>query len=344
MLMSDHGQTPSVPFRHLYGKTLEETLSGMLGGTGESPDVVRRSFSPDASYTLSLLAGLEEIDDGQLGWLARRSRRALARLAPGQPGGAADGPGRARAVVCVSGSLAHIYFTGSRESLTLEDVIALYPGLVEKLARHPGIGFVAARRRFGDAVAICEDGIRNLVTGQRSEGNDPLAPYGRRDLWAGELLRLLSYPDSGDLVVNGAWLSDRRRIVVMEEQASSHGGPGRPADRAVRGGAVVVDGDPAGSGIARGAAPIGEPRAGACTGSAGTAGALSAERAARQRVAGGGIPVGGLHPPLASGGGAPYICASFARSSNGRTADSGSVDGGSSPPRATTLANDFGPN
>lgn len=226
MLMSDHGQTPSVPFRHLCGKTLEETLSEMLGGTGESPAVVRRSFSPDTSYTLSLLAGLEEIDERQLGWLARRSRRALARLAPGQPGGAAEGPGRARAVVCVSGSLAHIYFTGSREPLALEDVIALYPGLVEKLARHPGIGFLAARRRFGDAVAIGEDGIRNLVTGQRSDRNDPLAPYGRRDLWAGELLRLLGYPDSGDLVVNGAWLADRRRIVVMEEQASSHGGLG----------------------------------------------------------------------------------------------------------------------
>jgi len=228
MLMSDHGQTPSVPFRLLYGKTLEETLeetlAEMLGDGPEPGTVVRRAYSPDASYTLSLLAGMEEIDEGQLGWLARRSRRALASIARREPGG--DTHERARVVVCVSGSLAHITFTGSREPLALEDVIALYPGLVEKLAKHPGIGFVAARRRFGDAVAICDDGIRNLVTGQRAERNDPLAPYARRELWAGELARLVSYPDSGDLVVNGAWLSDRGRIVVMEEQASSHGGLG----------------------------------------------------------------------------------------------------------------------
>ncbi|MBK7671270.1 MAG: phage holin family protein [bacterium] len=225
MLMSDHGQTPSVPFRILYGSTLEATLADMLG-EGDGPGAPRRVFSPDSSYTLSLLAGMEEIDDSQLGWLARRSRRALVRLAPGQPGGADEAAAGAKVVVCVSGSLAHIYFTGSREPLFLEDVIALYPGLVEKLARHPGIGFVAARRRFGDAVAICEDGIRNLVTGQRGERNDPLAPYARRELWAGELARLLGYPDSGDLVINGAWLADQGRIVVMEEQASSHGGLG----------------------------------------------------------------------------------------------------------------------
>ena len=56
MLMSDHGQTPSIPFRILYGSTLEATLAEMLGegdGTGAVP---RRVFSADASYTLSLLA------------------------------------------------------------------------------------------------------------------------------------------------------------------------------------------------------------------------------------------------------------------------------------------------
>lgn len=229
MLLSDHGQTPSVPFRLLYGQSLEETLAGLLAGDGSDGPLVRRAFSPDTSYTLSLLAGLEEIDERQLGWLARRSRRALTRLAHGRPGEPEE-TGGAPVVVCVSGSLAHIYFTGNREPQHLEDVIALYPGLVESLARHPGIGFVAARRRFGDAVAICEDGIRNLVTGQRSGSRDPLAPYARRALWAGELSRLLGYPDAGDLVVNGAWLDDWQgaggRIVVMEDQASSHGGLG----------------------------------------------------------------------------------------------------------------------
>jgi len=225
MLLSDHGQTPSVPFRLLYGETIEQALNGMLSKVQGDTPVQARVFDPNTGYTLSLLAEMEEVGAGQLGWLANRGRRALARMARSEPDGESVG-GQGQVVVCVSGSLAHVYFPGHEESLHLEDVIASYPGLIEALARHPGIGFVAASRRFGDAVAICDDGIRNLITGEMGKTNDPLAPYRQRDRWAGELAQLLSYPDSGDLIINGAWLADRERIVVLEEQTSSHGGVG----------------------------------------------------------------------------------------------------------------------
>ena len=83
-------------------------------------------------------------------------RRALARVTdksdPREAAGIDDSkPG---VVVCVSGSLAHIYFTGHPEPLMLEDVMAEYPGLVDELVNHPGIGFVAARLRSGEAVAL----------------------------------------------------------------------------------------------------------------------------------------------------------------------------------------------
>jgi hypothetical protein len=87
---------------------------------------------------------------------------------------------------------------------------------------------VAASRRYGDAVAIGDGGIRNLITGRVGEGKDPLAPWRHRGRWGHELAELLSYPDSGDLIIHGAWLEDRGRIVVLEEQVSSHGGLGGP--------------------------------------------------------------------------------------------------------------------
>ena len=80
--------------------------------------------------------------------------------------------------------------------------------------------------QFGDAVAICDDGIRNLITGQRGGANDPLAGLGSPDIWASELASLLSYPDSGDLIINGTWLEAEQKVVVLEEQTSSHGGLG----------------------------------------------------------------------------------------------------------------------
>jgi len=232
VLFSDHGQTPSIPFRLLYGRTVDELMNEMLDRVlGRETEVLHGrpgTFSPDRSYTLALLRELEEVGPDALSWVTKRGRRALARMTddsdPRDVVGV-DGtkPG---VVVCVSGSLAHIYFTGHDEPLMLEDIMAAYPGLVDELVNHPGVGFVAASRRFGDAVALCQDGVRNLITGELGERNDPLDRFEDKKRWAAELAQLMSYRDCGDLVINGAWLADRQRIVVMEEQVSSHGGLG----------------------------------------------------------------------------------------------------------------------
>lgn len=225
VLFSDHGQTPSVPFRIMYGQTIEATLAKMLGRTLDTAFDPNRGFSPDLSYTMSLLAELEEVGTEHLGWAGMQGRRALARITAKEQGAPEEQnvPG---IEVCVSGSLAHIYFTGHDRPLTLEEIVALFPGFIKELTAHPGIGFVAASREFGDAVAMCHDGIRNLITGELGGKFDPLAPYSQRDRWAGELAQLLGYPDSGDLIINGRWLESLDRIVVLEEQTSSHGGLG----------------------------------------------------------------------------------------------------------------------
>jgi uncharacterized membrane protein YvlD (DUF360 family) len=232
VLFSDHGQTPSIPFRLLYGKTIGELMDEMLdralGRESQRETRAPGTFSPDRSYTLALLRELEELGPDALGWVANKGRRALAKVTDQSDSGIAQGVDRTKpgVVVCVSGSLAHIYFTGHEEPMMLEDIIATYPGLVDELVHHPGVGFVAASRRFGDAVALCVDGVRNLITGELGEWNDPLEQFEDKQLWATELAQLMSYRDCGDLVINGAWLADRERIVVMEEQVSSHGGLG----------------------------------------------------------------------------------------------------------------------
>jgi len=224
VLLSDHGQTPSVPFRILYGQTIEEALAEMMTRSAGSRIDVRLAFDPELSHTATLLAEMDDVDESHLGWAALRGRRALRRITPEYEDLA--GEDLPKAVVCISGSLAHVYFVGYEAPLTLEDIQVAHPGLVEDLANHPGIGFVAVRRREGASVTLCEDGVRNLITGELAGSNDPLAPFEQRDRWAGELAQLMSYCDTGDLVINGAWLADRNRIVVLEEQTSSHGGLG----------------------------------------------------------------------------------------------------------------------
>ncbi|PJA73670.1 hypothetical protein CO151_12680 [bacterium CG_4_9_14_3_um_filter_65_15] len=228
VLLSDHGQTPSMPYRLLCGETLGDTMDRLTGRDPDGMPDPGRAFDPDRSYTASLLAELEESGIDRLGWAGRRSRRTLEAITRQDAAALADGEDAAKhgPVVCASGSLAHIYFPGHEEALHLEEIVALYPGLVDELANHEGIGFVAASRAYGDAVAIGGRGIRNLITGQIGGDGDPLAPYGQPDRWSGELAQLLGAEDVGDLVVNGAWLEERGRIVVMEDQVSSHGGLG----------------------------------------------------------------------------------------------------------------------
>ncbi len=214
-----------MPFRVLHGETLDATVARLVGdaqGRSPGPDV---AANPDFSYTARLLDEMLETAPGGLGWAAERGRRTLSAITDE---GAEEGrvAADAEVVVCVSGSLAHVYFTGHDRPLHLKEIRHHYPGLVESLASHPGVGMVMAAREFGDAVALGREGVRNLITGEITGGSDPLAFCSQCDRWAGELAQLISYPDSGDLVLNGAWLPARERIVVFEEQVSSHGGLG----------------------------------------------------------------------------------------------------------------------
>ncbi len=243
LVLSDHGQTASTPFRLLYGKTLG-TLLAELAGQTVSEDA---AASHEAFYLSSLLSELES-DEPRPRWTVQRGRgvvaglrrrrlletRAERRLRRAITVAAVAGEAPAERVpppelaVCVSGCLAHVYVKGRPEPLDLEEIMALYPGLIPSLAGHPGIGFVAATREFGDAVAIGRDGVRNLITGKVAGRVDPLAAFGDTRVLSQELAQLLSYPSSGDLVINGAWLADRQKVVVLEEQLSSHGGLGGP--------------------------------------------------------------------------------------------------------------------
>ncbi len=219
----------------LYGETIEQTLGTMLGKSLEYPADPGRSFNPDRSYTAQLLSQMDQAGSFGLGWAGRRSRRTLEQIVPTPPRGSSLKVKDRKVVVCVSGSLAHLYFTGHDQPLSLEEVLELYPGIVEDLSRHPGIGFVAASRQFGDAVAICDDGIRNLITGELGGEADPsggpgIARYlGQRAGLAAELPGQRRPDHQRDLARGRA---EGRGPGRADQQPRRAGGP---ANRALRG-------------------------------------------------------------------------------------------------------------
>jgi uncharacterized membrane protein YvlD (DUF360 family) len=221
VLLADHGQSPSIPFRVVTGQTLEELVTDLSGQTVPA----YHSGEIDTAYVNGLLADLREEDAALSPWIASRSRRTLERIQ--KNAGHDDEPGEAQLVVCISGGLAHLYRRGSKRPLLLEEMRSLYPGLVEGLVSSPGIGLVVARDSDTDVLALGRSGVRNLTNGLVVGDEDPLTPYWDLDLWSRELSQLATCEASGDLVILAKPLTSRR-VVTFEEQVGTHGGVGGP--------------------------------------------------------------------------------------------------------------------
>jgi hypothetical protein len=125
--------------------------------------------------------------------------------------------------VASSGNLAHVYFTVQPGRMTGEAIETQYPGLIETLARHPGIGALLVRSAAGHALVLGPQGRIDLTSGQ-PDGSDPLADYGPRA--AENLVRLDGFTNAGDLILLGAVDRISGEVTGFEELVGSHGGLG----------------------------------------------------------------------------------------------------------------------
>ena len=80
-------------------------------------------------------------------------------------------------VVCASGNLALVFFGIAEGRLTLEQIEAVHPGLVNYLAGHPGIGMILVNTEAEGSVALGPAGSYHLRDGT-VVGESPLTPYG----------------------------------------------------------------------------------------------------------------------------------------------------------------------
>ena len=126
-------------------------------------------------------------------------------------------------VVAASGNLAQIAFPGVPGRATRETVDAAYPGLVDGLVRHPGIGLVMVRATGRGPVVFGAGGNADLMDG-RVDGSDPLASFGPTA--AEGLRRVDAMAECGDLVVVSMFDPDAGEVAPFEEQIGSHGGLG----------------------------------------------------------------------------------------------------------------------
>lgn len=154
------------------------------------------------------------------------SRRGSAMIEPVQEQIRRAAGANAEVVMTSSGSLAHIYFAQEPGNLCLDQIQARYPGLIEALVAHDGVGLVLVRCEGRPPIVFSKQGARELDPDGIVEGEDPLGQYGEH---AHEFFRRLAeYEYAGDIVVNGSYDPEKRWVIGFDDLVGAHGGLGGP--------------------------------------------------------------------------------------------------------------------
>ncbi|MBN1811357.1 MAG: alkaline phosphatase family protein [Anaerolineae bacterium] len=233
-VISDHGNTPSVPFSWLNGVSLARYIAAQVGQELSVDERVaaREHWVDKAHFLADELRGLEEAS------LRPRLRRVLAavrryvdRRVLGMQELDYNLARQEDVVVSASGPLAHVYFNVSPRPLDIAEVLILYPHLLDALLATPGVGAIVGRAG-NQTLVLGHEGGSVAIGGEeeRGEGVHPLAQFGDAAYAAAQLHYVTHFPHSGDLIVLGAMGSDGK-VVAFEEQVAAHGGLGGPQIR-----------------------------------------------------------------------------------------------------------------
>lgn len=230
IILSDHGMSCCRPFETVYGLALGEFVRQHVGRA--VVDAQRGSTSWTSLQDQGLLEELQLAESNvspRAQPLVRILRRAMLKGMTHDPElqHSYDLARHSDVVVRAAGSLAHVYFNVTPEQMDVSEIALLYPELLHALVTHPGVGLVLGRE--GDhCVAVTAQGVLHLD----HLNTQHALPYLKDpQLEIQQMDRLVRFPNSGDLVILGAWYADGS-VVGFEDHQASHGGLGGPQDYA----------------------------------------------------------------------------------------------------------------
>jgi hypothetical protein len=245
VILSDHGMTPAKSYRVLFRESLGSTVTRLMSSgpaaamsSSSSGADVLTSASEDSEYAdvgPGIVESVAQLSRGRhKGWRRAmrsvrdwlRSRYGLREIVFPEKYRVV---GRHELVVTYSSCLALIYFDDTSDQLEREDIMRvprrayLYRALLE----HPGIGLVATRSEKGVELESSR-GRAVIARGSEEvrvlEGENPLTAYGTSDPVVRAVRDLVLQPNSGDMVLFGAY--DGYDIVSFDDQVGAHGSAG----------------------------------------------------------------------------------------------------------------------
>ncbi|MGD8414420.1 MAG: phage holin family protein [Candidatus Latescibacterota bacterium] len=233
IILSDHGQSFGATFKQRYGLTIKELIEKHL----PQDTTVAQSIGGDtgASGLRGVAADLADIEKSDSSntidrAVAKRGRKLAERGTHATDSGL-EGNG-ASVTAYGSGNACQVYFDLYPRKITLSELNAAYPGVVDALVQHEGIGLVLGYDDDGATIVLGKGGRRNLKTGQVT-GDDPVRPYAPQEgpgaasvekrVW--QLARVMEFPSAGDLWLISTVYPDGT-VAALEELVGNHGGLG----------------------------------------------------------------------------------------------------------------------
>jgi uncharacterized membrane protein YvlD (DUF360 family) len=249
IILSDHGQSFGPTFKQRYGLSIKEFIEQQLPqGTNVTQSIGGDTGAIGLQGVAGELANMHQTGTG--GALGKSVARHGAKLA--NAGSQVDvksiSEEQAEVTAYGSGNAAQVYFNLFPRKIKLSELEAAYPGMLDALVQHEGLGMVVGYEDDMTAVVLGKGGKRNLHTGE-VVGMDPVAPYAPAEghgaatidkrVW--QLRRVMEFPSAGDLWLISTVYPDGT-VAALEELVGNHGGVGgeqtdafifHPADVAV---------------------------------------------------------------------------------------------------------------
>lgn len=136
--------------------------------------------------------------------------------------------GTAQTVVLASGNLGLIYFTDWDKRLTYEQIEDAFPGLINGLASHEGIGFIMVKSTVLGTVVLSDDDVYYMDVDEY-DGERFLDKYGENITQ--HLKRTDKFNHVPDILVNSSYDTENDEVYAFEELVGSHGGVGGTQQR-----------------------------------------------------------------------------------------------------------------
>jgi uncharacterized membrane protein YvlD (DUF360 family) len=233
IILSDHGQSFGPTFKQRYGLTIKEYIEQLLPhGTTVTQSIGGDTGAMGLQGVAGELANMHQTGaGGAFGKTVAKQGEKLAKK-----GSETDDKGisdeQAAVTAYGSGNAAQVYFSLYPRKIKLSELEAAYPGMLDALVQHEGLGMVVGYADDMTAVVLGKGGKRNLHTGE-VVGVDPVAPYApatghgaaplETRIW--QLRRVMDFPSAGDLWLISTIYADGT-VAALEELIGNHGGVG----------------------------------------------------------------------------------------------------------------------